>query len=188
MRSVVVLPHPDGPSSVANAPFGTSNETSSTAVTPPNRFVTCETRRWTASGTRVTESGTRRSKCDPPAREHGEDDERDDGHPDVGDGERGRASPVEVVHELIDAYRGHGRRRREQEDHHRERRHGPHEGRHEPDAERTTEHRQEDVSEAAELRRTEAGPGFVQPPGDPAEPGAPGLVPNRGVPRHHPVG
>src|SRR3989442_4814899 len=45
MRSVVVLPQPDGPRSVANAPFGTSNDTSSTAVTPPKRFVTCDTRR-----------------------------------------------------------------------------------------------------------------------------------------------
>src|SRR5207245_1439030 len=34
MRSVVVFPQPEGPRSVANAPLGTSNETSSTVVTP----------------------------------------------------------------------------------------------------------------------------------------------------------
>src|SRR5205085_2013868 len=148
---------PDGPRSVANAPLGTSNETSSTASTPPNRLVTWDTRRWTASGT----GGT---KGDPAAREHGEDDERDDGHADVGDGEGRRPSPVEVVHELVDADRGHGRRRREEEDHHRQRRDGPHECRHEPDPERPPQHRQEHVPQAARLRRADARPGLVQPP------------------------
>ena len=35
IRNVVVLPHPDGPSSVTSWPGRTSNETSSTAVTSP---------------------------------------------------------------------------------------------------------------------------------------------------------
>src|SRR3954452_21236491 len=34
MRIVVVLPHPDGPTSTAIAPAGTSNESSSTAMVP----------------------------------------------------------------------------------------------------------------------------------------------------------
>ena len=39
MRSVVVLPHPDGPSIEKNSPPGIVNDTSSTAVTEPKRFV-----------------------------------------------------------------------------------------------------------------------------------------------------
>ena len=35
MRSVVVLPQPDGPSSVTSSPGATRNDTSSTAVTSP---------------------------------------------------------------------------------------------------------------------------------------------------------
>ena len=35
IRNVVVLPQPDGPSSVTSSPCATSNETSSTAVTLP---------------------------------------------------------------------------------------------------------------------------------------------------------
>jgi hypothetical protein len=35
MRSVVVLPQPDGPSSVTSSPGCTSNDTSSTAATSP---------------------------------------------------------------------------------------------------------------------------------------------------------
>ena len=35
MRSVVVLPQPDGPSSVTSSPCATLNDTSSTAVTLP---------------------------------------------------------------------------------------------------------------------------------------------------------
>src|SRR5579862_42047 len=37
-RSVVVLPEPDGPRRVKNSPAPTCRCTSSTAVTPPNRF------------------------------------------------------------------------------------------------------------------------------------------------------
>ena len=35
MRSVVVLPQPEGPSSVTRSPCSTRNDTRSTAVTPP---------------------------------------------------------------------------------------------------------------------------------------------------------
>src|SRR5438477_867422 len=38
-RSVVVLPQPDGPSSVRNSPGSRVRETSSTATVAPNRFV-----------------------------------------------------------------------------------------------------------------------------------------------------
>src|SRR3977135_2777733 len=40
MRRVVVLPQPDGPSSVTSSPCATLNETSSTAVTRPYFLVT----------------------------------------------------------------------------------------------------------------------------------------------------
>src|SRR5947208_11900440 len=126
IRRVVVFPQPDGPRRVAKEPFGTSKETSSTAVTPPNRFVTCETRTCAVSG-------TSRSQRDAPASEDREDEERDDRHADVGNGVGGRGAPVKVAHELIDADRGGRRRRREQEDHKRESRDGADEGRDESD-------------------------------------------------------
>ena len=40
MRSIVVLPEPDGPSSEKNSPAPMSSETSSTATTEPKRLVT----------------------------------------------------------------------------------------------------------------------------------------------------
>src|SRR6185369_2924615 len=43
MRSVVVLPQPDGPSSVSSRPSATSRETASTAHTVPNRLLTPST-------------------------------------------------------------------------------------------------------------------------------------------------
>src|SRR6266567_2503698 len=109
MRSVVVLPQPDGPRSVANDPRGTSNETSSTAALVPKRFVMWVSRRCAVSAT--TES------ChSEPAAETLDDEDDDDRHPDVADGERGRPTPVEVVHELEDGDRRRGRSRRGQED------------------------------------------------------------------------
>ena len=39
MRSVVVLPQPDGPTIEKNSPPGMSSEMSSTAATSPKRFV-----------------------------------------------------------------------------------------------------------------------------------------------------
>ena len=40
IRSKVVLPQPDGPRREKNSPFLMENETSSTAVSAPKRFVT----------------------------------------------------------------------------------------------------------------------------------------------------
>ena len=40
MRSVVVLPHPDGPSNDRNSPGSTDRLSRSTATIEPNRFVT----------------------------------------------------------------------------------------------------------------------------------------------------
>src|SRR5713101_1673318 len=117
MRRVVVFPQPDGPRSVANAPLGTSNETSSTAAALPKRFVTWRTVRCADRGgcrgfspCEETTLATRHPQREPPACERGEDDEGEDRHRDVGHGERGRAAPVEVVHELVDADRGDRRR------------------------------------------------------------------------------
>src|SRR3989442_1164206 len=131
MRRVVVFPQPDGPRRVANAPFGTSNETSSTAAALPKRFVTWRTVRCADRGGCGGGGRGPRERSDPPceemalttrhpqrepsACERREDDEGDDRHRDVGNGERGRAAPVEVVHELVDADRGDRRRRREKE-------------------------------------------------------------------------
>src|SRR5713226_4319329 len=41
MRSNVVLPHPDGPSSTRNSPSRIERSTSSTAWSPPNRLLRC---------------------------------------------------------------------------------------------------------------------------------------------------
>src|SRR4051812_43885649 len=41
MRSAVVLPHPEGPTSTMNSPSAISSEKSSTAIVPSKRFVTC---------------------------------------------------------------------------------------------------------------------------------------------------
>ncbi len=54
MRSVVVLPQPDGPSIEKNSPSRISNETSSTATTSSKRFVTDS--RTIASAVRSLES------------------------------------------------------------------------------------------------------------------------------------
>ena len=45
IRSVVVLPQPDGPSSAKNEPRGTVSVTSSTATNEPNTLVTPSSRR-----------------------------------------------------------------------------------------------------------------------------------------------
>src|SRR2546425_5024946 len=185
MRRVVVLPQPDGRRSVAKEPLGTSNETSSTGAALPNRLVIWEPRRCAAfTATEPTASTTRHPQREAPARERGEDDEGGDGHRDVGDGERGRTAPVEVVHELVDAYRRDRRRRREEEDDDRERRHRAHERRHEADTQRATEQGPHDVPEAAEPRRPEARRRLVDGPIDLAESGDRGLVADRDVPEH----
>ena len=49
IRSVVVLPHPDGPSSAKKDPDGMVRDRSSTATKVPKRFVTRSSRRsWPA--------------------------------------------------------------------------------------------------------------------------------------------
>src|SRR3979490_445036 len=137
MRRVVVFPQPDGPSSVAKDPRGTSKEMSSTAAVLPNRFVTWSRRRWTSGGL-----CTRGSESDASAREHRHDAECRDRQADIDYGERGRTSPAEVVDEVEDADRRDGRARREKEDDDGERRHGAHERRDESDAKRSAEHRE----------------------------------------------
>src|SRR5258706_15187920 len=47
--SKVVLPHPDGPSSVMNSPRRTDSETSRSAIASPKRFVTESKRTATSS-------------------------------------------------------------------------------------------------------------------------------------------
>src|ERR1051326_5893728 len=132
MRSVVVLPQPDGPSSVAKEPRGTSNDTSSTAVVSPNFFVTWSRRRWT--------SGTSASERDAATRQHRDDAERRDGEPDVGHGEGCRSTPVQVADQLEDTDRRDRAARREEEDDDGERRNRAQERRDEPDAYRAAEH------------------------------------------------
>src|ERR1700687_2262485 len=180
MRSVVVFPQPEGPSSVANEPRGTSKEMSSTAAVAPNRFVTWWRRRWTSGGLR-----TRRSQGDTSTRQHGHDAQRDDRKPDVDHGERGRASPVEVVDELEDADRRHGRPRREQEDDDRQRRHRADESGDESDAQRTAEHRKEHIAETAQARRAEAGGRLVHRAIDLSEARNGGLISDRDIPTGH---
>ena len=51
MRSVVVLPQPEGPSIEKNSPSSMSNERSSTATASPNIFVTRSTRTSISFGT-----------------------------------------------------------------------------------------------------------------------------------------
>ena len=46
MRSVVVLPHPDGPSSEKNSPAAISSRRRSTAVTSPKVFVRSRMSMW----------------------------------------------------------------------------------------------------------------------------------------------
>src|SRR5215204_2421135 len=45
MRSVVVLPHPEGPSRAKNEPCGTSRSRALTAVNAANCLVSCESRK-----------------------------------------------------------------------------------------------------------------------------------------------
>ena len=63
IRSDVVLPHPDGPSSERNSPVLTWKETAFTAVRSPNRFVTAR------NSTSNAESGPPELTCPlPPTR------------------------------------------------------------------------------------------------------------------------
>jgi hypothetical protein len=51
IRKVVVLPHPDGPSSEKNSPAAMSKQASSTATKSPKRFVTWSSSMTAAAGT-----------------------------------------------------------------------------------------------------------------------------------------
>src|SRR5215216_518109 len=59
MRSVVVLPHPEGPRSVTNSPSAMSALTLSTAKVVPYRFVTLS--RWTRVIASPADEGKRNS-------------------------------------------------------------------------------------------------------------------------------
>src|SRR5437899_2427094 len=137
---------------------------SSTAAVSPNLFVTWSSRRWTAPASRgggALGLGTGGSEGDPAAREERDAAEREDRHTDVGDGERRRAPPVQVIHELEDADGRHSRPRREEEDDDRQRRDGPYKGRDESDADRSAEHWDQHIAEAAQARCAEARRGLV---------------------------
>src|SRR5581483_788686 len=177
MRRVVVFPQPEGPRSVANEPRGTSKDTSSTAAVSPKRFVTRSSRRWM--------SGTGASKCDAASREERDRAERDDREADVRHRERRGASPVQIADELEDADRRDGAARREQEDDDGQRRHGTDERRHEADAQRSAEHRHEDVTEAAQAGGAEARGGLVQRAVDLTQARHRGLIAHRDVPEDH---
>src|SRR5215216_2474908 len=109
MRSVVVLPQPDGPSRVVKLARGTSSETSSTAAAPPlpNRLTRWTRRTW-ASGIGDF------AKANAAATHRPYDEENADGHADDGNGEGGCPAPVEVVHQLEDRDRRDSRAWREQ--------------------------------------------------------------------------
>src|SRR6266851_6339762 len=116
MRSVVVLPQPEGPSNVVKLARGISSETSSTAAAAPptKRLVsltsrTCES----SSGIRDFAEAYAPTAHAPDRQQHR------DGHADDRDGERRGAAPVEVVDELEDGDGRDGRARRKQENHHR---------------------------------------------------------------------
>src|SRR6476660_5140049 len=125
VRSVVVLPQPDGPSRVVKLPRGMSSDTSSMAGCGalPKRL-TRWTRRTCGSSIRdLVQDDASAADC--PQQEQNGDRAGDDG-----DGERGRAAPVEVVDELEDANRGRRGARCEQKNDHRERGDRAHEGGH----------------------------------------------------------
>src|ERR687886_316656 len=144
MRSVVVLPQPEGPSRVVKLPRGTASDTSSTAAWPaPAKCLVTPTSRTWASGSDMGDLlHPDAAASDGP--DHGQYDDR---HGDDRHGERSGAAPVEVVDELENGDRSHSRGRREQEDHHRERGDGSHEGRDEPCGEWSTQQREEHVTE-----------------------------------------
>src|SRR5688500_1200193 len=70
MRSVVVLPHPDGPSIEKNSPSAMSRERSSTAATSPNNFVTRSRRTSISFGTRSPSSTPAHGTLSPADGEH----------------------------------------------------------------------------------------------------------------------
>src|SRR5712692_7088194 len=112
MRSVVVLPQPDGPSSVVKLARGISSETSSTAAAaPPTKRLLSLTRRTCGSS-----SGIRHfAETHPPTAHPPDHQQHGYGHADDRNGERRGAAPVEVVDQLEDGDGGDRRARCEQE-------------------------------------------------------------------------
>src|SRR5690349_9129660 len=125
VRSVVVLPQPEGPSRVVKLPRGISSETSSMAGfgALPKRLT-----RWTS---RTCGSGIRDLvQDDPPPADRPQQQQDGDRTGDDRDGERGGAAPVEVVDQLEDANRGRRGAGGEEEDDHREGRNRANKGGH----------------------------------------------------------
>src|SRR6266851_4787305 len=110
MRSVVVLPQPDGPSNVVKLARGISSETSSTAAAaPPAKRLVNLTRR--TCGSSIGDL----AETDPPTADRPDHQQHGDGHADDRHGERRGAAPVEVVDQLEDGDRGDRGAGREQE-------------------------------------------------------------------------
>src|SRR5437870_11625296 len=110
MRSVVVLPQPDGPSNVVKLARGISSETSSTAAAvPPTKRLVSLTRRTCGSRSGIWYFGEAHA---PPA--HAPDHQQHgDSHGDDRDGKCRGATPVEVVDQLEDGDGGDRRARGE---------------------------------------------------------------------------
>src|SRR6266705_2952455 len=112
MRSVVVLPQPDGPSSVVKLARGMSSDTSSTAAAaaPGKRLTRLTTRTW-ASVSGIADF----AQTHAPSRQRPEDEQHANRHADDRDRKRRGAAPVEVVDQLKDGNGGYCRRWCEQE-------------------------------------------------------------------------
>src|ERR1700730_4607271 len=99
MRSVVVLPQPDGPSNVVKLARGISSETSSTAAAvPPTKRLASLTRGTCGSSSGIGDCAEAHA---PPA--HPPDQQQHgDGHADDRNGECRGTTPVEVIDQLED--------------------------------------------------------------------------------------
>src|SRR5712692_5866950 len=97
MRSVVVLPQPEGPSSVVKLARGISSETSSTAAAaPPTKRLVSLTRRTCVSGIGDL------AETDLPTAHAPDHQQHADRHADDRYGKRRGTTPVEVVDQLED--------------------------------------------------------------------------------------
>src|SRR5215218_4936445 len=98
MRSVVVLPQPEGPSRVVKLPRGISSETSSTAaaVALVKRLLRWSSRTCDSGIGQLVQSYTAAAGS-PQKHQH------QDGATDHRDGECGGAAPVEVIDQLEDS-------------------------------------------------------------------------------------
>src|SRR5437660_12595594 len=158
MRSVVVLPQPDGPSSVVKLARGMSSETLSTAAAaaPAKRFTRLTTRTWASLSGIAHFAQTHPPSCQGP-----DDEQYADGHADYRHRKRRGAAPVEVVHQLKDGDRGNGRGRREQEDDYGQGGDGAHERCHQAGGERAAQNWEEHAAEGAQAAGAQTGRRFV---------------------------